>query len=92
MSIYVFIFGRYAVAVSLDVGGFFFYYLEFVRVYLYADSVALIPQFLLRMMATKAVFNVLGFKMGMGAVIFGLTYEYLPFMTKDIARLSKVPR
>ena len=36
--------------------------------------------FLLRMMATKAVFNVIGFKMGMGAVIFGLTYEFLPFM------------
>ncbi|MDE7328236.1 MAG: ABC transporter permease [Clostridia bacterium] len=36
--------------------------------------------FLLRMMATKAVFNVLGIKLGMGAVIFGLTYEFLPFM------------
>ena len=36
--------------------------------------------FLLRMMATKAVFNVIGIKMGMGAVIFGLTYEFLPFM------------
>ena len=36
--------------------------------------------FLLRMMATKAVFNVIGFKMGMGAVIFGLTYEFLPYM------------
>lgn len=36
--------------------------------------------FLLRMMATKAVFNVLGIKMGMGAVIFGLTYEFLPYM------------
>ncbi|MDE5549415.1 MAG: ABC transporter permease [Clostridia bacterium] len=36
--------------------------------------------FLLRMMATKAVFNVLGIKLGMGSVIFGLTYEFLPFM------------
>ena len=29
--------------------------------------------FLLRMMATKAVFNVLNIKLGMGTVIFGLT-------------------
>ncbi len=36
--------------------------------------------FLLRMMATKAVFNVLNIKLGMGTVIFGLTYEFLPFM------------
>ncbi len=36
--------------------------------------------FLLRMMATKAVFNVIGVKMGMGTVIFGLSYEFLPFM------------
>ena len=32
------------------------------------------------MMATKAVFNVLNIKLGMGTVIFGLTYEFLPFM------------
>lgn len=40
--------------------------------------------FLLRMMATKAVFSVIGIKMGMGTVIFGLCYEFLPFMIMPI--------
>lgn len=40
--------------------------------------------FLLRMMSTKAVFTVLGIPMGMGTVIFGLCYEFLPFMIMPI--------
>lgn len=40
--------------------------------------------FLLRMMSTKAVFNALGIKLGMGTVIFGLCYEFLPFMIMPI--------
>lgn len=40
--------------------------------------------FLLRMMSTKAAFTVLGIPMGMGTVIFGLCYEFLPFMIMPI--------
>lgn len=40
--------------------------------------------FLLRMMSAKAVFTVLGIPMGMGTVIFGLCYEFLPFMIMPI--------
>lgn len=40
--------------------------------------------FLLRMMSTKAVFGVLGIPMGMGTVIYGLCYEFLPFMIMPI--------
>lgn len=40
--------------------------------------------FLLRMMSTKAVFNVLGIPLGMGTVIYGLCYEFLPFMIMPI--------
>lgn len=40
--------------------------------------------FLLRMMSTKAVFNALNIEMGMGTVIFGLCYEFLPFMIMPI--------
>lgn len=40
--------------------------------------------FLLRMMSTKAVFNALDIEMGMGTVIFGLCYEFLPFMIMPI--------
>ncbi len=36
--------------------------------------------FLLRMMAAKAVFSVLNIRLGMGTVIFGLSYEFLPYM------------
>lgn len=40
--------------------------------------------FLLRMMSTKAVFGVLGIPLGMGTVIYGLCYEFLPFMIMPI--------
>ena len=40
--------------------------------------------FLLRMMSTKAVLNALNIEMGMGTVIFGLCYEFLPFMIMPI--------
>ncbi len=40
--------------------------------------------FLLRMMSTKAVFNALNIELGMGTVIFGLCYEFLPFMIMPI--------
>ena len=40
--------------------------------------------FLLRMMSTKAVLNALNIEMGMGTVIFGLCYEFLPFMIMSI--------
>ena len=40
--------------------------------------------FLLRMMPTEAVLNALNIEMGMGTVIFGLCYEFLPFMIMPI--------
>ena len=40
--------------------------------------------FLLRMMSTKAALNALHIEMGMGTVIFGLCYEFLPFMIMPI--------
>lgn len=36
--------------------------------------------FLLRTVATKALFNFLGIELGMGAVLFGMVYNFLPFM------------
>jgi spermidine/putrescine transport system permease protein len=36
--------------------------------------------FLIRTLATKAIFDNLGIGLGMGAVIFGMVYNYLPFM------------
>lgn len=49
--------------------------------------------FLLRMMSTKAVFNALHIEMGMGTVIFGLCYEFLPFMIMPIyTTLQKIDK
>ncbi len=36
--------------------------------------------FLIRTLATKAVFVAMGVELGMGTVIFGMVYNYLPFM------------
>ncbi len=36
--------------------------------------------FLIRTLATKAIFMALEIKLGMGTVIFGMVYNYLPFM------------
>lgn len=36
--------------------------------------------FLIRTLATKTIFESLGISMGMGTVIFGMVYNYLPFM------------
>ena len=36
--------------------------------------------FLIRTLATKAVFLAMGIELGMGTVIFGMVYNYLPFM------------
>ena len=36
--------------------------------------------FLIRTLATKAIFIALGVELGMGTVIFGMVYNYLPFM------------
>lgn len=36
--------------------------------------------FLIRTLATKAIFESLGVSLGMGTVIFGMVYNYLPFM------------
>lgn len=36
--------------------------------------------FLIRTLATKTIFESLGVSMGMGTVIFGMVYNYLPFM------------
>lgn len=36
--------------------------------------------FLIRTLATKAIFIALGVNLGMGTVIFGMVYNYLPFM------------
>ncbi|MGN0795384.1 MAG: ABC transporter permease [Christensenellales bacterium] len=36
--------------------------------------------FLIRTLATKAVFVAMGIELGMGTVIFGMVYNYLPFM------------
>lgn len=36
--------------------------------------------FLIRTLATKAIFESIGIPLGMGTVIFGMVYNYLPFM------------
>ncbi len=36
--------------------------------------------FLIRTLATKAIFNALEIQLGMGTVLFGMVYNYLPFM------------
>lgn len=36
--------------------------------------------FLIRTLATKAIFIALNWELGMGAVLFGMVYNYLPFM------------
>ena len=36
--------------------------------------------FLIRTLATKTIFESIGVSMGMGTVIFGMVYNYLPFM------------
>lgn len=36
--------------------------------------------FLIRTLATKAIFIALGVELGMGTVLFGMVYNYLPFM------------
>ena len=36
--------------------------------------------FLIRTLATKAIFIAMGVELGMGTVIFGMVYNYLPFM------------
>lgn len=36
--------------------------------------------FLIRTLATRAIFEALGVKLGLGTVIFGMVYNYLPFM------------
>lgn len=36
--------------------------------------------FLIRTLATKAIFIALGLELGMGTVLFGMVYNYLPFM------------
>ncbi len=40
--------------------------------------------FLLRTVATKALFNYLNIELGMGAVLFGMVYNFLPFMILPI--------
>ncbi|MCI8324943.1 MAG: ABC transporter permease [Clostridia bacterium] len=47
--------------------------------------------FLLRTLATKAMFEFIGIEMGMGTVIFGMVYNYLPFMIMPIyTTISKI--
>ena len=36
--------------------------------------------FLIRTLATKAIFLAMGVELGMGTVLFGMVYNYLPFM------------
>lgn len=36
--------------------------------------------FLIRTLSTKAIFSALGIELGMGTVVFGMVYNYLPFM------------
>ena len=36
--------------------------------------------FLIRTLSTKAIFMALGIKLGMGTVLFGMVYNYLPYM------------
>lgn len=38
--------------------------------------------FLIRTLATKSIFEWMGVKLGIGTVIFGMVYNYLPFMIK----------
>ena len=40
--------------------------------------------FLLRTVATKAMFDFMGIELGMGAVIFGMIYNFIPFMILPI--------
>ncbi|MEG1509315.1 MAG: ABC transporter permease [Clostridia bacterium] len=40
--------------------------------------------FLLRTLATKAMFDFIGISLGMGTVIFGMVYNFLPFMILPI--------
>jgi len=40
--------------------------------------------FLIRTLATKAIFVSLGIRLGMGTVVFGMVYNYLPFMILPI--------
>lgn len=49
--------------------------------------------FLLRTVATVELFNLLGFQLGEGALLFGLCYDYLPFMIYPIFNtLQKMDR
>ena len=49
--------------------------------------------FLIRTLATKAVFVAMGVELGMGTVIFGMVYNYLPFMILPIyTTLSKISK
>lgn len=49
--------------------------------------------FLLRTVATVELFNMVGFKLGEGALLFGLCYDYLPFMIYPIYNtLQKMDR
>ena len=41
--------------------------------------------FLLRTLATKAIFESLNISLGMGTVVFGMVYNYLPFMIMPIS-------
>ncbi len=40
--------------------------------------------FLIRTLSTKALLELMGFELGLGAVIFGMVYNYLPFMILPI--------
>lgn len=40
--------------------------------------------FLIRTLATKALFEMLGWSLGLGSVLFGMVYNYLPFMILPI--------
>ncbi len=40
--------------------------------------------FLIRTLSTKALIEMLGFQLGLGSVIFGMVYNYLPFMILPI--------
>lgn len=47
--------------------------------------------FLLRTLATKAVFDFLNIELGIGAVIFGMVYNFLPFMILPLyTTISKI--
>jgi spermidine/putrescine transport system permease protein len=40
--------------------------------------------FLIRTLATKALFEMIGLPLGLGSVLFGMVYNYLPFMILPI--------